>query len=49
MKRKMGMAKTTPKLSIQMPDFLSRLKIIYKKKTAKVVGAELISRDRDRY
>ena len=33
----------------RLPDFLARLKTIYKNKPAKVTGAELIARERGRY
>ncbi len=33
----------------QRPDFLARLKDIYRDKPLKVSGAELVSRERDRY
>jgi antitoxin (DNA-binding transcriptional repressor) of toxin-antitoxin stability system len=39
----------TPTIPIAIPDFLSRLKKIYGKKRAKLSGAKLVARDRDRY
>jgi antitoxin (DNA-binding transcriptional repressor) of toxin-antitoxin stability system len=37
-----------PTVPSQRPDFLARLKRIYKGKPLKVSGAELVSRDRER-
>jgi antitoxin (DNA-binding transcriptional repressor) of toxin-antitoxin stability system len=50
-KRKRVIAKLipSPAASPRLPDFLARLKGIYKNKPLKVTGAELIARDRGRY
>ncbi len=39
---------TKPGVPAQRPDFLARLKKIYRGKPLKVTGAELVSRERDR-
>ncbi len=51
-KRKRVIAKLVPSprpVSPRLPDFLARLKEIYKNKPLKVSGAELLARDRGRY
>jgi antitoxin (DNA-binding transcriptional repressor) of toxin-antitoxin stability system len=51
-KRKRVIAKlipSPPAASPRLPDFLARLKGIYKNKPLKVSGAELVARDRGRY
>ncbi len=40
---------TKPAIPSQRPDFLARLKKIYRGKPLKATGAELVSRERDRY
>ena len=40
---------STPGIPPRLPDFLARLKEIYKNKPFKVTGAELVARDRGRY
>jgi len=51
-KRKRVIAKLVPPTTavpVPIPDFLSRLKKIYGNKRAKISGAKLVARDRDRY
>ena len=50
-KRRKVIARLTPERAEQppLPDFLARLNEIYGDKVLEVSGAELISRDRDRY
>jgi antitoxin (DNA-binding transcriptional repressor) of toxin-antitoxin stability system len=51
-KRKRVIAKLIPSPwagSPRSPDFLARLKEIYRNKPLKVTGAELVARDRGRY
>ena len=51
-KRKRVIAKLVPPRAAapaRRPDFLARLKKLYKGKRMKVSGAELLSRERDRY
>jgi antitoxin (DNA-binding transcriptional repressor) of toxin-antitoxin stability system len=51
-KRKRVIAKLIPSPSAvpaQLPDFLARLRGIYKNKPLKVTGAELLARERGRY
>lgn len=51
-KRKRVIAKLVPPRAgapVRRPDFLARLKKIYGGKQMKVSGAELLSRERDRY
>ena len=38
-----------PASVVRRPDFLARLKKIYRGKSLKVTGADLVSRERDRY
>jgi antitoxin (DNA-binding transcriptional repressor) of toxin-antitoxin stability system len=50
-KRRRVIARLIPenvRLTVQMPDFLERLRSIYGDKMLPVSGAELISQDRDR-
>ena len=52
MRRKRVTAKlnpNVPNVSPRLPDFLARLKEIYKNKPFKVTGAELVAQDRGRY
>jgi len=50
-KRRKVIARLTPEPTERppLPDFLARLNEIYGDKVLEVTGAELISRDRDRY
>jgi antitoxin (DNA-binding transcriptional repressor) of toxin-antitoxin stability system len=51
-KRKRAIARlipVKPAVPARRPDFLARLKKIYYGKPLKVTGAELVSRERDRY
>lgn len=38
-----------PPAAVRRPDFLARLKKIYRGKPLRVTGAEVVSRERDRY
>ena len=40
---------TKPTEPCRAPDFLARVKALYRNKSLKVTGAEIISRERDRY